>query len=350
MEYHPTEFGEERLQVSQVSHQRQTANSNSKLIIARKILGCFGESITDQDSEVWNEKYCGNYVVPYQFDLNSFGSDSNSSIKTRFIDAVDTFNGYRLPIRFREIIFEEKSYLNIKYDSNVDTFSTVGKQLFPTENCIMIGKEHDIGDILHEMMHVIGFEHEHQRPDRMLYIRIRAPEFLSGGDSEASSLDPEVQPILGIPITPYDTNSIMHYTSCRGSQIISGPNTPTNKPSRLSEFDKIGVYIMYGTNNWCTRSLFGDRAYPQPHYTCPCMLLSYNEKSPETNLKICVKCANTCHVSHRQALSDVQFEWKNLIIGSIEGARVSLPQNTQNDTIVCACYCTRGHIFIPMDM
>ena len=317
----------------------------SKLTIARKILGCFGESITDQDSEVWNEKHGDNYAVPYQFDPKSF--ENNSPIKTRFIEAVNTFNGYCLPIRFKEIRFEKSPYLNIKYDSNLSTHCTVGKQLFPNENFIMIGKEQDIGEILHQMMHVLGFENQHQRPDRDLYITIRNPHFQSGRDDEAFESD--VHPYLGIPITPYDTNSIMHYPSCENSQIIHGPNTPTNKPSGLSEFDKIGVHILYGANNWCTRTLFGDKAYPQPHYIC------HQCKDPSHKYsqysKICVKCAKTCHKSHYEELSELQFELLNLFnTGNPADPRSSRPLTTQNDTMVCACFCTRGQNLIPMNM
>ena len=346
MQYQPTEFGEDTVPVSQVSHQKHTANANSKLIISRKILGCFGESITDHDSEVWNEKHGdNNFVVPYQFYLESF--ENNLEIKTRFMNAVDIFNGYCLPIRFREIIFEGTPYLNIKYDSTKHTCSTVGKQL-NTENYIMIGMEDDIADILHEMMHVLGFEHEHQRPDRDLYITIRYPNFLSGRDDETVR-DPDVHSYLGIPITPYDSNSIMHYPSCENSQIIRGRNTPTNKPSRLSEFDKIGVYIFYGTNNWCTRTLFGEKAYPQPHYICnQCKDPSHKYSQCS---KICVKCAKTCHKSHIEKLSELQFELLTLFnTEHPTDPRSSGPLATQNDTMICSCFCTRGQIVIPMDM
>src|SRR5690606_37086856 len=77
------------------------------------------------------------------------------------------------------------------------------------KNMVMLIREYNDHLLLHELGHVIGFHHEHQRPDRDLYITI----------------DLECQPALFVlqftyhePDTfnyknyPYDLHSIMHYT------------------------------------------------------------------------------------------------------------------------------------------
>ncbi|KAI8485972.1 hypothetical protein Bbelb_362930 [Branchiostoma belcheri] len=64
------------------------------------------------------------------------------------------------------------------------------------------------GTILHELMHAVGFWHEHQRPDRDDYVTIMLnnvdPDEQSNFDKKADSRT------LGLP---YDYGSVMHYDS-----------------------------------------------------------------------------------------------------------------------------------------
>ncbi|XP_052037645.1 astacin-like metalloendopeptidase [Apodemus sylvaticus] len=85
-------------------------------------------------------------------------------------------------------------------------FSGVGRSggmqvvsLAPT--CLQKGR----GIVLHELMHVLGFWHEHSRADRDRYIRVNWNEILPGFEinfikSRSSNM-----------LVPYDYSSVMHY-------------------------------------------------------------------------------------------------------------------------------------------
>uniref|UniRef100_A0A2K6REM5 Metalloendopeptidase n=1 Tax=Rhinopithecus roxellana TaxID=61622 RepID=A0A2K6REM5_RHIRO len=100
-------------------------------------------------------------------------------------------------------------------------FSSVGRSggmqvvsLAPT--CLQKGR----GIVLHELMHVLGFWHEHARADRDRYIRINWNEILPGFEinfikSRSSNM-----------LTPYDYSSVMHY----GRFAFSRRGLPTITP------------------------------------------------------------------------------------------------------------------------
>ncbi|XP_003799356.1 astacin-like metalloendopeptidase [Otolemur garnettii] len=100
-------------------------------------------------------------------------------------------------------------------------FSSVGRSggmqmvsLAPA--CLRKGR----GIVLHELMHVLGFWHEHARADRDSYIRVNWNEILPGFEinfikSRSSNM-----------LTPYDYSSVMHY----GRLAFSRRGLPTITP------------------------------------------------------------------------------------------------------------------------
>ena len=65
--------------------------------------------------------------------------------------------------------------------------------------------------ILHTLLHALGFDHEHNRPDRDDWVEFNFKNIgLAGSDSDFRKVDPEKYVDLG---TPYDYQSIMHYHS-----------------------------------------------------------------------------------------------------------------------------------------
>jgi hypothetical protein len=76
-----------------------------------------------------------------------------------------------------------------------------------------------VGNIAHEMGHVIGLNHEHNRADRDLFITVYHDNILS--DYERSYMKDENYDYFG---TPYDLDSIMHYPPVSGDAI--NPSLP----------------------------------------------------------------------------------------------------------------------------
>uniref|UniRef100_A0A673T9J3 Metalloendopeptidase n=1 Tax=Suricata suricatta TaxID=37032 RepID=A0A673T9J3_SURSU len=143
-------------------------------------------------------------------------------------------------------------------------FSSVGRSggmqvvsLAPT--CLQKGP----GIVLHELMHVLGFWHEHSRADRDHYIRINWNEILPGFEinfikSRSSNM-----------LVPYDYSSVMHYGrlafSRRGLPTITplwAPSVHIGQRWNLSTSDIARVLRLYDCSP-------GDQSPPgrgfQPH-------------------------------------------------------------------------------------
>ncbi|XP_060025990.1 astacin-like metalloendopeptidase [Lagenorhynchus albirostris] len=81
------------------------------------------------------------------------------------------------------------------------------------------------GIVLHELMHVLGFWHEHSRADRDRYIRVNWNEILPGFEmnfikSRSSNM-----------LVPYDYSSVMHYSRLAFSRRGMPTITPLWAPS-----------------------------------------------------------------------------------------------------------------------
>ena len=72
--------------------------------------------------------------------------------------------------------------------------------------------------IVHELGHVLGFHHEHQRWDRDDYITVHYENIKSG---RASDYDRIERTNWIVSSTPYDYRSIMHYRICWASKCES---------------------------------------------------------------------------------------------------------------------------------
>ncbi|XP_052504181.1 astacin-like metalloendopeptidase [Budorcas taxicolor] len=102
------------------------------------------------------------------------------------------------------------------------------------------------GIVLHELMHVLGFWHEHSRADRDRYIRVNWNEILPGFEmnfikSRSSNM-----------LVPYDYSSVMHYGrlafSRRGLPTITplwAPSVPIGQRWNLSNSDIARVRRFY---------------------------------------------------------------------------------------------------------
>ncbi|KAK6750078.1 hypothetical protein RB195_002208 [Necator americanus] len=112
---------------------------------------------------------------------------------------------------------DEEDYLNIV--KGFGCYSQVGRTGGKQE--ISLGRGclfHEI--IVHELMHSVGFWHEHSRADRDEHIHIRWDNILPGMRSQFDKISASLQDTQG---EKYDYRSIMHYDSTAFSR--NGRNT-----------------------------------------------------------------------------------------------------------------------------
>uniref|UniRef100_A0A6Q2XBD7 Metalloendopeptidase n=1 Tax=Esox lucius TaxID=8010 RepID=A0A6Q2XBD7_ESOLU len=122
---------------------------------------------------------------------------------------------------------------------------------------ISIGKNCDkFGIVVHELGHVIGFWHEHTRPDRDDHVTIIRDNIQPGQEYNFLKMEPGEVNSLG---EPYDFDSIMHYARNTFSR---GMFLDTILPSR----DEEGIRPAIGQR---TRLSKGDIAQARKLYRCP---------------------------------------------------------------------------------
>jgi len=104
-------------------------------------------------------------------------------------------------ITFRPKIDSDKRYLWIR-PATEDRCDTVpGSEIV----LIVIGPHCMFGNILHQLMHGLGFGHEHSRPDRDQYIHVNL-ENVQADLRDQFNISAKYR-----TLTPYDYQSIMHY-------------------------------------------------------------------------------------------------------------------------------------------
>jgi astacin len=126
-------------------------------------------------------------------------------------------------IRFVPKEPQDRDYIVIsKLDGCYADFARVGgrQQVSLADECI------DYATIIHELMHVIGFIHEHQRDDRDGFVKIVWDNVIEGANADFDKLSSVGLSDYG---ESYDYFSIMHYESTEGSR--NGKNTIEAKMS-----------------------------------------------------------------------------------------------------------------------
>lgn len=140
-----------------------------------------------------------NGIVPFEIS-NDFliGSDGRNEI----LLAINEIN-VRTNCSFIERTIEP-NYVVFMYDEKWCQ-SYVGMLGGRQEIRCAIGKNFKAGSLIHEILHCLGFYHEHQRPDRNEFINVVKSNIKRLADFEI--LNNEIVQTLGI----YDYGSIMHY-------------------------------------------------------------------------------------------------------------------------------------------
>ncbi|KAL3876182.1 hypothetical protein ACJMK2_034053 [Sinanodonta woodiana] len=140
-------------------------------------------------------------VIPYEIDANFSGAH-----KALFKLAMRHWENYTC-VTFVERASEEQDYI-VFTERPCGCCSFVGKRGNGNQ-AISIGKNCDkFGIVVHELGHVIGFWHEHTRPDRDDHVQINYKNIMPGQEYNFNKLTESEVNSLG---EDYDYGSIMHY-------------------------------------------------------------------------------------------------------------------------------------------
>ncbi|CAD5215036.1 unnamed protein product [Bursaphelenchus okinawaensis] len=189
-------------------------------------------------------------------------------------------------IRFVPRVGGEGDYLFIgKVDG---CFSEVGRtsgvQVLSLDNGCM-----EYATIIHEMMHVVGFYHEHERWDRDAFIDIIWQNIDRGALDQFGKVDLSKTSYYG---QPYDYKSILHYDSLAFSKngfptmLPKKPATTIGNAKDFSDVDLAKINRMYKCDRRPLNALFGAATnnHVHPIYSQPYVRGSSRPSSVESNL------------------------------------------------------------------
>uniref|UniRef100_A0A1I8PPZ3 Metalloendopeptidase n=1 Tax=Stomoxys calcitrans TaxID=35570 RepID=A0A1I8PPZ3_STOCA len=154
-------------------------------------------AVTAKKERVWDYG-----VIPYEIDGNFSGLH-----KALFKQAMRHWENSTC-IKFVEREPEHHSNYIVFTIRGCGCCSFVGKRGNGPQ-AISIGRNCDkFGIVVHELGHVVGFWHEHTRPDREKHVIIEHNNIMKGQDYNFNKLTPDEVDSLGMA---YDYDSIMHY-------------------------------------------------------------------------------------------------------------------------------------------
>jgi len=169
----------------------------------RKRLLCTSRSCLDGRNSAWDgwDENSKTVIIPYTSD-DKFDKTHGDMLK----DAFDKYEKYTC-IRFKKKD-DEKNYINFRSDGD-GCSSKMGMQ--GGRQNVTLGKGcSKLGIFIHEIMHALGFMHEHERPDRDDYVEILFDHIDKKEHSQFEKYgSPSKGELLGQ--RDYNLNSIMHY-------------------------------------------------------------------------------------------------------------------------------------------
>ncbi|XP_075911080.1 uncharacterized protein LOC142906670 [Petromyzon marinus] len=204
-----------------------------------------GDIAGDLSEEVveWPRNQDGKVYIPYNISI-AFNEKDKSEIK----QAIEEFTN-KTCIRFIQREEAHKDYINVQ--ALEGSWSFLGKKGGAQSVSLEPGKV-DRGTVLHELMHALGFHHEHCRSDRDQYIKVHEDNIEEDELGQFKRLECSG---CGEDL-PYDYLSIMHYGRyASSSDYMSETITPTTaakapigQRSGLSPLDVLRVQRKYQPN------------------------------------------------------------------------------------------------------
>lgn len=165
----------------------------------------FGREIMSRDAVISPIYYWPGGVVFFTFD---------EKLEPLTIDVIREGINHlkrRTCIKFVEISGKNPAKENyVKFISGEGCYSRIGRDPLGGEQEISIGYGCvRAGTVVHEIMHALGFFHEHTRPDRDKYIHIDWKNILKEHKHNFKKYPRDVGSSFG---KPYDYDSVMHYS------------------------------------------------------------------------------------------------------------------------------------------
>jgi hypothetical protein len=141
------------------------------------------------------------------------------------------------------------------------------------------------GNVMHEIMHALGFLHEHSRVDRDKYVNV---------ETESSNRELIRNYLIeGCPLGEYDLDSIMHYHI--DGKILKAkkkdPDKRIGQRERFSDGDIRAIKYLY-SDPCCTYDAFGEEYFVQSYHEC---ITCWGEESA---YGVCEYCKDKCHQDH----------------------------------------------------
>lgn len=154
---------------------------------------------TARQDRLWDDA-----VIPYEID--PVFSDERATL---FRSAMRHWENYTC-VKFVERNPDEHRNYIVFTERSCGCCSFVGKRGNGAQ-AISIGKHCDkFGIVVHELGHVVGFWHEHTRPDRDQHVQIIGKNIMAGQEYNFNKLTKDEVNSLGLA---YDYDSILHYAT-----------------------------------------------------------------------------------------------------------------------------------------
>ncbi|XP_068233855.1 zinc metalloproteinase nas-4-like [Palaemon carinicauda] len=255
----------------QAQPTKKTRCQNTRCLKQRKTsLGSYPEPSRMAITE--NLKLWEGGKVPY---ILGFNPKDNLYVYDNIMTAISTINELKC-VEFYEATYEKDA---VRIILGPDYSSQCGKQ-GGIQDITVSSDNSNIGTILHELMHTLGFGHEHNRPDRDGYIIIlwdniqeNAKPYFRKYTGDAGFTNNSLE---------YDYKSIMHATNQQNPDIFVDINKPiitridgaldVGQRAYLTELDKERIRKTYRcdicSNSAQDKLLFRYPGNCQKYYQC----------------------------------------------------------------------------------
>jgi len=174
-----------------------------------------------QNTRAWEDG-----IIPYEINESDFpiGSSQRSIINEAINEMNSKTNAWFKP---RQKGRGEIDYVSFE-KSETSCSTIVGKNGGKQSLACAIGDKFGLGSVVHEMMHTLGFFHEHQRYDRDNFVYVDYSNVISQNDF--AKFDEKYT----LTVSDYDYASIMHYPAIVTNQnLVKNSNIQTIKALKI---------------------------------------------------------------------------------------------------------------------